>query len=150
MQLMKFSILTVFFLLSGTSFADDFFCNELFEIEDPNSRLVPANQKPQSMIDQERKKADLRFIQEAFTKASGEWIWRKAGQVWHEDEKRGLALMTKFKRTHVQLTEEEIKAFEEALQPVTDRWIKEVEAEGINGKKLVEKAKRLVEKYSNR
>ena len=88
-------------------------------------------------------------IQEAFTKASGEWIWRKAGQVWHEDEKRGLALMTKFKRTHVQLTEKEIEAFEEALQPVTDRWIKEVEAEGINGKKLVEKAKRLVEKYSS-
>ncbi|MBN20558.1 MAG: hypothetical protein CL678_04650 [Bdellovibrionaceae bacterium] len=106
MQLMKFSILTVFFLLSGTSFADDFFCNELFEIEDPNSRLVPANQKPQSMIDQERKKADLRFIQEAFTKVSGSTFDFSA--VIFEHQNNDLLLAEEEK---IELTLDEIKKF---------------------------------------
>ena len=87
-------------------------------------------------------------IQAAFGQANDEWILRKAGEVWHEDENRGLALMKKFKREHVVLNESETAAFEKALQPVTERWIKEVEKEGIDGRALVNKAKTLIEKHS--
>ena len=88
-------------------------------------------------------------IQAAFREASGEWIVRKAGQVWHDDEKRGLDLMLKFKKEHIVLTKEETEAFEVALRPVTERWIKDAKKEGIDGRALVKKAKRLIEKYSS-
>lgn len=89
-------------------------------------------------------------IQAAFREASGEWIVRKAGQVWHDDEKRGLDLMLTHKKTHIVLNKEETEAFEIALQPVTERWIEDVKSQGIDGKALVAKAKRLVEKHSQR
>ena len=57
--------------------------------------------------------------------------------------------MKKFRKKHIVLTEAETKAFEDKLKPVTERWIKEVEAEGINGRELVKKAKRLIAKYSS-
>ena len=56
--------------------------------------------------------------------------------------------MLKFKKKHIVLNKEETEAFEVALRPVTERWIKDVEKEGIDGRALVKKAKRLIEKYS--
>jgi TRAP-type transport system periplasmic protein len=34
------------------------------------------------------------------------------------------------------------------MQPITDSWIKDMTAEGKDGKALYEKANRLIEKYS--
>ena len=51
-------------------------------------------------------------------------------------------------KAYLALNEDEITQWEKALEPVTERWIQDVKKDGIDGRKLVEKAKRLVEKYS--
>jgi TRAP-type C4-dicarboxylate transport system substrate-binding protein len=69
--------------------------------------------------------------------------------MWKDDEARGIALMKKFKKDHTVLTEEETEAFRVKLEPVVERWIREVEREGIDGRKLVEKARSLIAKHSS-
>jgi TRAP-type C4-dicarboxylate transport system substrate-binding protein len=87
-------------------------------------------------------------IQAVFRKASDKNFLRKIGKLWKDDEQRGVDLMKKFKKKHIVLTKEETEAFEVALRPVTERWIKEVEADGIDGRTLIKKAKRLIQKHS--
>ena len=88
-------------------------------------------------------------IQRVFRKASGEQFLRETGKMWKDDEARGIALMKKFKKDHTVLTEEETEAFRVKLEPVVERWIREVEREGIDGRKLVEKARSLIAKHSS-
>ena len=86
-------------------------------------------------------------IQSAFRKASDESFLRRIGQVWSDYEKPGIDRLIKYKKKHIVLTEAETKVFEDKLKPVTERWIKEVEKEGIDGRKLVNKARKLIKKY---
>ena len=89
-------------------------------------------------------------IQSVFRKASDESFLRKIGRVWREDEQRGVDLMTKFKKEHVVLTKEETEVFRKKLEPVIDRWVEDVKKEGIDGRVLVNKARKLIEKHSSR
>ena len=89
-------------------------------------------------------------IQAVFRKASDENFLRRIGKVWKDDEQRGVDLMTKFKREHIVLTKEETEVFRKKLEPVIDRWVKDVKKDGIDGKALVKKAKKLIEKHSSR
>lgn len=89
-------------------------------------------------------------IQSAFRKASDKSFLRRIGNVWYDYEKPGIERLIQYKKKHIVLTEAETKAFEEKLKPVTERWIKDVRAEGIDGKKLVDKARKLINKYSSR
>ena len=86
-------------------------------------------------------------IQSAFRKASDESFLRRIGLVWSDYEKPGIDQLIQYKKKHIVLTEAETKAFEDKLKPVTERWIKEVEKEGIDGRKLVNKARKLIKKY---
>ena len=88
-------------------------------------------------------------IQSAFRKASDESFLRRIGQVWSDFGKHGIDQLIQYNKKHIVLTEAETKAFEDKLKPVTERWIKEVEKEGVQGRDLVVKAKRLIQKYSN-
>ena len=88
-------------------------------------------------------------IQSAFRKASDESFLRRIGQVWSDFGKHGIDQLIQYNKKHIVLTEAETKAFEDKLKPVTERWIKEVEKEGVQGRDLVAKAKRLIQKYSN-
>ena len=89
-------------------------------------------------------------VQSAFRKASDEAFLIKIGQMWKDDEQRGIDLMKKFKREHIVLTEEETMAFKNRLEPVVERWIDDVKKDGIDGEYLVNKAKKLIEKNSSR
>ena len=86
-------------------------------------------------------------IQAAFRKASDENFLRRIGKLWREDEQRGVDLMTKFKREHIVLTKEETEAFRIKLEPVIDKWVEDVKKEGIDSRKLVNKARKLIKKY---
>ena len=78
---------------------------------------------------------------------SDEDFLRKIGKLWREDEQRGVDLMTKFKREHIVLTKEETDIFKQKLEPVIDKWVEDVKKEGIDGRKLVNKARKLIKKY---
>ncbi|MEM5585887.1 TRAP transporter substrate-binding protein [Roseibium sp. AS2] len=87
-------------------------------------------------------------IQKAFRDASGpEWV-EQVGEIWAGADEFGIGLAVKAGNTHVTLSEEETEAFREALAPVTERWVDEVAAKGIDGAALVEKAKAAVASHS--
>ena len=88
-------------------------------------------------------------IQRAFRKAGDKEFLKRIGKVWEDYEKPGIKKLKDFNRKHIVLSKEETEAFKVKLEPVVERWIKEVEAEGINGRLLVKKARALIEKYSN-
>ena len=87
-------------------------------------------------------------VQDAFRQASNEEWLKKVGQIWKDYEKPGMKELKTFRKKIIVLNEDEIAQWEEALEPVTERWIKDVEKDGIDGRKLVEKARELVKKYS--
>ncbi|MTI18864.1 TRAP transporter substrate-binding protein [Rhodobacteraceae bacterium RKSG542] len=88
-------------------------------------------------------------VQKAFRDASGPEWWGKVGDIWRGTDDFGINFATKAGNTHITLSEEETNAFNEALEPVVNRWVEEVAEKGIDGQALVEKARMLVEKHSN-
>ncbi|HLS85648.1 MAG TPA: TRAP transporter substrate-binding protein [Burkholderiales bacterium] len=87
-------------------------------------------------------------VKKAFTEVSGEAWVREVGGIWREVDEAGIALATKAGNKHIQLTESEMAAFREKLEPVVQRWIDEVKAKGIDGAALVKTARELIAKYS--
>ena len=87
-------------------------------------------------------------IQEAFRKAGDKEFLKRIGKVSQDYEKPGIKKLIDFNRKHIVLSKEETEAFKVKLEPVVERWIKEVEADGIDGRELVNKARKLIEKHS--
>ena len=87
-------------------------------------------------------------IQEAFNEVNGADWWAEVGEIWTESEVGGLQMAVDAGNTHVQLTEEEMAAFREKLEPVVDRWVEDVTAAGIDGATLVAKARELIAEHS--
>ncbi len=83
-------------------------------------------------------------IQKAFRDASGREWWGEVGKVWRAGDDFGIKMATEAGKTHIQLTEEETKAFLDALAPVETRWVEEVTAKGIDGAGIVARAKELI------
>ncbi len=83
-------------------------------------------------------------IQKAFRDASDRDWWGQVGDIWRASDDFGIKVATDAGNTHRILTEEESQPFLDAMQPVVDRWIEEVTADGIDGAALVEKARALV------
>ena len=48
----------------------------------------------------------------------------------------------------IELGDAEMAAFRAKLEPVVQRWVDEVSKKGINGKELVEVARKTIAKYS--
>ena len=87
-------------------------------------------------------------LKKAFTENSGkEWV-RHVGEVWAEDDDEGIAIATKAGGQHIQLTEAELDAFKQRLEPVVNKWIAEVKGKGIDGATLVKVAREEIAKYS--
>lgn len=83
-------------------------------------------------------------IQKAFLDNSGEEWVKKAGDIWRQIDENGIKVATDAGNKHIQLTQEETDAFKTVLEPVVDRWVKEVGGKGIDGAALVAKARELV------
>ena len=88
-------------------------------------------------------------VQQAFRKASGIDFLKKVGQQWSSDDLDGAQRLSKFKSKDVELTEAQFQRFKEVLKPVEDRWLKQVSFLGIDGKKLIKKARQTIRKHSN-
>lgn len=85
-------------------------------------------------------------IKKAFRDASGRDWWGKVGDVWRAGDDFGIKMATDAGKTHITLSESETQAFIDALEPVQQRWIDEVDAKGLDGAALVAKAKELIAK----
>jgi TRAP-type C4-dicarboxylate transport system substrate-binding protein len=88
-------------------------------------------------------------IQQALKDASGPEWWGEVGDIWRASDEVGIKIATDAGNQHIVLTEEETEAFRAALEPVVERWIEEVSAQGIDGKALVAKARNLIAEHSS-
>lgn len=80
-------------------------------------------------------------IQQIFLDKSGpEWV-AKVGQIWRDIDEAGIKVATDAGNTYIELTQEETDAFKPKLEPVVDRWVKEVSGKGIDGAALVKAAR---------
>ncbi|GKX34210.1 MAG: C4-dicarboxylate ABC transporter substrate-binding protein [Rhizobiaceae bacterium MnEN-MB40S] len=87
-------------------------------------------------------------IKKAFKDASGPEWWAEVGEIWRNSDNFGIKIAVDAGNEHIVLTEEETAAFREKLEPVVDRWVEEVSAQGIDGAGLVEKARTLIDQHS--
>ncbi|WP_370688252.1 TRAP transporter substrate-binding protein [Flavimaribacter sediminis] len=87
-------------------------------------------------------------IKKAFKDASGPDWWAEVGEIWRASDDAGIKIAVDAGNEHIVLTEEETDAFREKLEPVVDRWVEEVTAQGIDGAGLVEKARTLIDQHS--
>jgi TRAP-type C4-dicarboxylate transport system substrate-binding protein len=88
-------------------------------------------------------------IQQAFRDASGpEWV-AEIGDIWRANDDHALEVIREAGNEVILLNDEEVAAFKEAVNPVVDRWIEEVTAQGIDGAGLVERANELTAKHTD-
>ena len=87
-------------------------------------------------------------IKDAFRRSSDEQFLKEIGQMWKDDEQRGIEVMQKFGKEHIVLTKAETDEFRSKLEPVVERWISDVSKSGVDGKVLVSKARKLTAEHS--
>jgi TRAP-type C4-dicarboxylate transport system substrate-binding protein len=84
---------------------------------------------------------DIRAVFEAET--GPDW-WAEVGEIWNGTEAWGLGIATQSGNTHITLSDDETAAFDAAMAPVVDRWVADMDAQGIDGAALVERARTLI------
>ena len=87
-------------------------------------------------------------VKKAFNENSGAAWVREVGKIWQEDDEEGIKFAEKAGDTHIVLTPAELDAFKTRLEPVVQRWEKEVKSKGIDGVTLVKVARKEIAKYS--
>ncbi len=88
-------------------------------------------------------------VQKAFRDASDrDWLV-EVGQIWRAVDERGIKVAVDSGNTHITLTPEETEAFRAKLEPVVDRWVKEVADQGIDGAALVQTARDAIAKNAS-
>lgn len=83
-------------------------------------------------------------IRKAFKDASGRDRLVELGRATRRIEDEGLEVALSAGNSHVELTEEETSEILMALEQVVDRWIAEVGRKGIDGARIVERARELI------
>jgi TRAP-type C4-dicarboxylate transport system substrate-binding protein len=78
---------------------------------------------------------------------SGEASARWFGEKWDASDQPGLKRAQQLKHEIVTISDAETARWRKASQPVYDEWIKEANAKGLDGAKLIAEAERLIAKY---
>jgi len=87
---------------------------------------------------------DLKAIIDA---ESGLKLSEFAAQVMWDGDAPGRAIAEKNGNTIVELSSEAVAEFKAKAQPVTERWIADMDSKGIDGQALIEQAKELIKKH---
>ncbi|MCC0034080.1 MAG: TRAP transporter substrate-binding protein [Hoeflea sp.] len=88
---------------------------------------------------------DLRAILDA---ESGAKLSSFAAEVMEAYDKPGRDIAVKAGNNIIELDEAEVARWKEAAQPVINRWVAEMEGQGIDGKALIDQAKALIAEKS--
>lgn len=83
-------------------------------------------------------------LQQVILNESGENWHKEIGGIWTESEHGGLAALEAAGNEHILLNEQELAAFRKRLAPVIDRWLAEMKGKGIDGQRLLDKARELI------
>lgn len=85
-------------------------------------------------------------LKKAIDDNSGPDFARQIGQIWTDSELVGLEVLKKDGNEVITIPKAEMEKFRAKLEPVVERWIKDVEGQGIDGRKLVEAARAAIAK----
>jgi TRAP-type C4-dicarboxylate transport system substrate-binding protein len=88
---------------------------------------------------------DLRAILDA---ESGAKLSSFAAEVMEAYDKPGRDIGVAAGNTIIELDEAEVARWKEAAQPVIDRWVAEMDGQGIDGQALIDQAKKLIAEKS--
>jgi TRAP-type C4-dicarboxylate transport system substrate-binding protein len=80
---------------------------------------------------------------------SGEEYAREVGRAWRDSEEGGIKVALADGNELIVLTEDEMQAFREAMEPVNQRWIEDVTAKGIDGQALYEAAQAAIASHAS-
>jgi len=83
-------------------------------------------------------------IQQIFLDNSGAAWHKEVGEAWDAADAFGIKVAVEDGNEHIQLTEAQWAKFEAKVAPVVERWIKEMESQGIDGHALYNRARFLV------
>ncbi len=86
-------------------------------------------------------------IRAAIDAESGQKLAQFAAQVMYDYDKPGRNIAKKAGNTIVTLDEAEVARWKAKATPVIDRWVKDMDAKGIDGMALIEQAKGLIKKH---
>ena len=88
-------------------------------------------------------------LQEIINKSVDIDMVKKVGELWMDVEKPSIKMQKESPDSDVTtLSADAMKDFDAAGQRVVQRWIKEVDAKGIDGQKLVDEARKAINKNS--
>jgi TRAP-type C4-dicarboxylate transport system substrate-binding protein len=87
-------------------------------------------------------------IQKIIEEMSGPALNEKYAASWDNEAQVSRDTLKKGGVENIQLSPEEMKAWNQRLKPVTEAWVAEMESKGLPGKKIFEEALALVHKYS--
>ena len=118
-----------------------------YQIEGPN-RMRFGTTTFQVSMNQARWDSLPADLKKAFESQSGEAWVREVGQIWTKSEDFGIGLAVKAGNKHIVLTDVELAAFREKLEPVVQRWVNEVKGQGIDGAALVKAARENIARFS--
>ena len=85
-------------------------------------------------------------VREAFDQVNDKWSM-KAGKIWAAHQQEGLDFAKDHGVEIIRLSPEENARWIKTLQPITAKFIADVEAKGLPGKEIVDKVKALCQKY---
>ncbi|MGH1454937.1 MAG: TRAP transporter substrate-binding protein [Paracoccaceae bacterium] len=86
-------------------------------------------------------------IRAAIDTESGQKLAQFAARVMYDYDKPGRNIAEKAGNTIVTLDEAEVARWKAKATPVIDRWVKDMDAKGIDGMALIEQAKGLIKKH---
>lgn len=98
------------------------------------------------LMNQDKFKSLPKDLQKLVEKSLDMKMVKDVGQLWMDVEKPGIEMQKASKGEIITLSKKETKKFNEASQRVVSRWIKEVSKKGINGQKLVNEARKAINK----
>ncbi len=86
--------------------------------------------------------------QNAIDGVSGLYLTRLAGKAWYEEDMSSVEKAKKKPGVEIiQLPENEYQRWRARVQPITDKWIQNMESKGFPGKKLYDAALRIAKEY---
>ena len=86
-------------------------------------------------------------LKKAIDDNSGEWLAKDFGQRWENDDGPAVAKAKALHHEIIQIPAAEQARWKKAAQPAYGQWIKEMDAKGMPGAKMVEDAEQLIARY---
>jgi len=86
-------------------------------------------------------------IKQVFNDLGGMQFAKHAAPMWDADNDIGISMVKEQGQEIIYLSDEEAARWQEVLQPVIDKWVNDIDSQGLPGTETIDKYIELLEKY---